>query len=295
MLGDEVMLPFEFEASSYRANYSDLAGLSDTDLQAHYIQFGRSEGRISNCLASREDFIRVIDPKLVALEIGPFNNPLLIGNGVVYCDVLDQKGLQNRAKQYGLNVDRTPDIKYVLSDKGLDAIHDCFDVVLSSHCIEHQTDLITHLKQIERLISSRKGKYFLLVPDKRYCFDRNIAESTVAEVIDAFESRRVRHPLRSVIEHRALTIHNDSLTHWQSRTNTSVVPAPVSPDAIRAAIHEWREANGKYVDVHAWYFTPDSFRQIVILLNQLDYLSLTIEELYPTRYGSNEFWAVLKS
>jgi hypothetical protein len=64
---------------------------------------------------------------------------------------------------------------------------------------------------------------------------------------------------------------------------------------VREAIDEWRAAQGAYLDTHAWYFTPDSFREIVDLLNRLSLISLSAERVYCTRFGSNEFWAILRN
>ena len=49
-------------------------------------------------ISSRSDFLRLIPKNGLALEIGPFDSPLLFGHNVRFCDVLDQSELQKRAK-----------------------------------------------------------------------------------------------------------------------------------------------------------------------------------------------------
>ena len=104
-----------------------------------------------------------------------------------------------------MNPDAVPYIHHVLGPQGLDGFTEEFDAVLSSHCIEHQPDLVHHLQQVQHKLKNDGGRYFILIPDKRYCFDKHIAPSTIAEVVQAHEEHRTVHTLRSVIEHLSLT------------------------------------------------------------------------------------------
>ncbi len=288
----QVEFPPEFDCASYRDRNPDLAQLTDEQLVEHYATNGREQGRLANAMASRNDFAALIPSGCRALEIGPFAHPILRGPNVFYCDVLNQIELQNRAVEIGLNPATVPHIQYVLGPQGLDAIPDNFHALLSSHNLEHQPDLVHHLRQAQRRIEVLGGRLFLIIPDKRYCFDRFIAETTIAQIIDAHENHRTVHTLQSVIEHRALTTHNDSVRHWRERQVQRPVP---NIDAIRKAIAEWHASGGSYIDVHAWYFTPDSFAEIIAELRALDLVRLQVERLYPTRFGANEFWAILKT
>lgn len=283
-------LPKTLDVSVYRKLHADMRDLDDDAVIAHYRAFGQGEGRSSNAISDRATFARLAAQEGQALEIGPFANPLLRGPDVRYADVCSEEQLRARAKALGLDPSHVPHINFVLGDRGLAGINQSFNAVLSSHCIEHQPDLVAHLQQVQRLIEPARGRYFLLVPDKRYCFDRFIAESTIADVLEANEQRRKVHTLRSVIEHRALTTHNDPLRHWSER---SALRSPINPSAVRDAANEWRAAKGSYIDVHAWYFTPNSFMEMIELLNGLELIQLRLERLYPTRRVANEFWAVL--
>jgi hypothetical protein len=285
-------LPSEFELDTYKSIHKDLEKMSDDELHNHYENFGRFEGRRANQLVSRQDFIALITKHMRILEIGPFNDPLASGPNVDFADYLDQEALIARAKEIGRDYTRTPSIKYVLSDSGLEKIKEDYDAVVSSHCIEHQPDIVLHIAQVQRLIEARNGRYFLFIPDKRYSFDRYLAESTIAEVIDAHEDRKKIHSLKSVIEHRALTTHNDPKKHWLE--NDIRTRHHIDFGKVKTAVAEWRASKGQYIDVHAWYFTPESFKEMVSLLNNLDYINLRVERLYPTRSGSLEFWTILK-
>jgi hypothetical protein len=159
---------------------------------------------------------------------------------------------------------------------------------VSSHAIEHQPDLVRHLVNVSNLLSPG-GRYFLAVPDRRYTFDHYLKDSNVAEVIEAHLQGRERHTLQSVIEHRALTTHNDPVTHWSGAHGEE----EINSTRVQSAITEFEKTDG-YIDVHAWIFTPSSFRLIISALFSLGLIQLSIERLYPTLRNSNEFYAILK-
>ncbi len=288
--GDADLLPATFEAPTYRSLWPDLATLDDEALRLHYEQFGADEGRLANSLVFREEFAGLIPADADALEIGPFCKPLLHGPRAKYFDVMDKPALEQRARGIGLPEAIAPQIDYVSAVGDLAVVDANFDYVLSSHCIEHQPDLIAHLQQVSRILRLN-GRYLMLVPDKRFCFDALISESTIADVLDAHHSGRKTHSLKSVIEHRALTTHSDCSRHWQG-DHGSVQDEGAG--RVLASIQEFNAANGGYVDVHAWYFTPQSINSLCGLLSEAGYIDLYVERLYPTRLNSIEFWVVLR-
>jgi hypothetical protein len=294
-------IPEQFELDYYRKRYLDLKKKNDDELKSHFFHYGIAEGRAGNRLTNRDDFIALcIDNHKKILEIGPYASPLFKKNSASriqeitydYADYLDQDSLIDRAKFENLPYKNIPHIKYVLSEIELESINENYEAVISSHCIEHQPDLIRHLIQVEKLLSHKKGRYFLMIPDKRFCFDKPIAESPIASIIEAYENKVKKHSLKSLIEHRALTDHNDAAKHWSEKSHDQ---KKIDAKKIRLAIDEFNEKNNKYIDVHAWQFTPKSFEEIILLLNELKYINLIVEAIYPTRNGGNEFWAILKN
>ena len=105
------------------------------------------------------------------MEIGPFGQPVdFTGEHVRYADALSTEDLRSIAAVNGMDPARCPPIHYVVTEAPLEAIPECFATVFSSHCIEHQPDLVQHLQAVGELLEPG-GSYFLIVPDKRYCFD----------------------------------------------------------------------------------------------------------------------------
>jgi hypothetical protein len=130
----------------------------------------------------------------------------------------------------------------------------------------------------------------LFIPDKRYCFDHFIPESTIADILDA-QGRKI-HTLRSVIEHRAMVTHNEPARHWMADHGAPAMA--VNAATIKLAHDEFEAARGTYIDVHAWQFTPMSFEANMGLLNSLGLIELRVDRLYPTMRWHNEFSAVLR-
>ena len=282
--------PPVFDPDIYRLCNPDIAHLAANDLAEHFRTFGEAEGRRSNALGSREDFAALVAPEARALEIGPYFSPLLHGPNVAYFDVRSRAEMLERAEAEGFDGSTVPEIDYVSATGDLSIVSETFDAVLSSHAIEHQPDLIAHLRDVEGLLRPG-GAYYVLAPDKRYCFDHFIPESTVAHIVQAHADGRTAHALASVVEHYALTTHNECPRHWAGDHGTFMQDgAP----RTRAGIAAYEAANGGYLDVHAWYFTPDSARVVFPTLRELDYTTLELERLYPTRFNTFEFWFILR-
>ena len=175
-------LPGEFDAALYRSLYSDLCHFEENDLRQHYEIHGRGEGRTATIAVPRDRFLQLVPRGVSILEIGPFNQPVVFGNNVKYFDLFDCNQLIERAREIGLEFDKVPHVDYVQPFGDLSIVGERFDAVISSHLLEHQPDLIRHLQQVERLFDGA-GLYFLVVPDKRYCFDHFIPESSIADVL----------------------------------------------------------------------------------------------------------------
>lgn len=236
----------------------------------------------------RADFLKSIPEDLNILEIGPFFNPTFKGPNVKFFDVWNRQDLEKKAKKLdsSFKVENIPDIDYVSPDADLTIIDEKFDAVFSSHVIEHQFDLIDHLQKVSQLVVDG-GKYYLVVPDKRYCFDHFQQLSTIADVIDAHIDKRKRHKLKSIIENHFFTTHNDPKAHWKGKHGKIAGKA----SSIKDAIAEYR--GSEYVDSHAQFFTPGSFLEIMSLLYEMEFIPFKVERHHETAVNSLEFYCVL--
>jgi SAM-dependent methyltransferase len=281
-------LPSVFELDVYRAANADLARLSDLDLYAHYEHSGRAEGRVCSRVTDRASFVSLVPDHFRCLEIGPFDRPCLDPARTDFIDVRSTEELRERASELGLDPTGVPEIRWVSADGRLSAVEETYDLVLSSHAIEHQVDLVAHLREVsERLVPG--GHYFCIIPDARYCFDHFLPLSTVADAVGAHLEGRTRHTAVSVIAHLALTCHNDAARHWAG--DHGVVS--VDPVAVQNAMETWADRSA-LIDVHAWQFSSDSFAPLMGDLRALGMIDLAPVRTYPTLRNSLEFCAVLR-
>jgi len=288
--------PLDFDATTYRSLYPDLTHLNDRLIQAHYERYGKEEGRRAHTLANRNEFAQLLSAER-ALEIGPFTRPLLSGPKVSYADIYSTEQLQEMAPGIGLDATGVPIIQWVVSPGDLGAIDEKFDAVLTSHVIEHQPNLVGHLSQVSGLLNEG-GRYLVLAPDYRYCFDHFMKPSTISEVLDAHVRKLAMHDPRSLIASRLLLAHNDAVRHWGG-DHGDVNINPAFPDRdrttrLKLAVNQAVDTPETLVNEHAWFFTADTFAEIMSDLLALELMDLEVERLYPSMRNTIEFWAILR-
>ncbi len=283
-------LPAEIDPHYYRQRYVDLRHMTDGEAAHHYRTHGVGEGRQASPFADRQAFFGLVERLGSVLEIGPLANPAVRGDNIKYFDVLPTEALKQKARAHKLDVAACPQIDFVSSTGDLAVVMEQFDGVVSSHAIEHQPDLVSHLVGVARILNPG-GRYFLAIPDKRFCFDHFIAESTIADVLDASVRKLKLHDIAAVIQHIALTTHNDPGRHWGGDYGQPAYRD--DPEKIREGLNICLQNPNVYIDTHAWQFIPESFQEIATQLFELGFSPLQVLRVYPTIRGSNEFYAIL--
>ena len=82
---------------------------------------------------------------------------------------------------------------------------------------------------------------------------------------------------------------------WQLKspgTTALAQPASVKIDNLCKWVNEYK--NGKYIDTHAWYFTPEAFKEIMSKLNEIGLVKLKVSDVYETEKDSCNFFAILE-
>lgn len=269
------------------AKRSALSVLAPVVASARY-STRRREGLLTP--VTRAEFLASTPAGKSILELGPFDAPLMRGSGIAYFDVLDRNGLQRRAVQEGRDPAGCPVIDYVSATGDLSMVQGKFDVVFSSHVIEHQHDLIGHLNAVDDLL--RPGAaYHLIVPDKRYCFDHFTPESSLNDALVAADEGAAGGVERAIRHVHFDLAHNDALKHWFGFHGNKL--ASSSEENCKDDIARYR--GGEYRDIHAFKFTPGSFASIMTELYRSGRSLLRPVKVYDTRIGELEFYAVLKS
>lgn len=243
---------------------------------------------------SRSEFLSLLlrqESESSILEIGPLNRPFVNTPKTQYFDLYPTDGLKGKAISEGLDPETVPDISFSDPQGNLGVIDKQFNNIVSAHCLEHQPDLISHLVACSKLLTGPSQRYWLIVPDKRYCFDALIPESSIVEVVKAHEEKLTKPPIWKVIEHRALTTHNDPVLHWQNNHGVRNLNILARFNAAKA---EFENARGNYIDVHCWQFTPESLATIIDALYDLGLIEFKVENVWETSENDLEFCAVLK-
>jgi SAM-dependent methyltransferase len=158
------------------------------------------------------------------LEIGPYMSPILNKDEADYFDVLDKDALVERSKLEGTPYWLVANVDFVGPEASDKYIPEKYSLIVSSHVVEHQIDLIKHLNQVHDLLVPG-GLYVALIPDLRYCFDHFLNPSTVVDAIAAHFSVSSNHTLNSFLDDRLLTSHNNPLDYWRGKNGKMKIAA----------------------------------------------------------------------
>ena len=146
-----------------------------------------------------------------------------------------------------------------------------FDYIIASHVIEHTPDMVRFLQDCGALLKPG-GVLSLAVPDKRHCFDLYQSASSAGDVLQAYQEARTRHSLARVFDSKSSVISREGHIVW-----------PMSYSGETSLIHDVWSAKAlfdqaietdQYIDAHAWYFLPSTFRLIIEDLYALDVIPL---------------------
>lgn len=292
-----ITFPPDFDIEYYKRTYPELLGLPEEVVREHYRRYAEERG-LSVCLYDKSEKLRGIMAQIVnetdakILEIGPYDYPACIGEHVKYFDIHDSVTLKELALKEGRNKKNTPaKIDYVEPHGDLSIVKETFNIVFSSHCIEHQPDLVRHLKNVENILEEN-GLYILVIPDHRYCFDHFRKASTLYEIIEAYFEKRTHHTFKSVMEYNCVHAHNNSILHWVGNHGEN----KLDEEKFRKTyeLYEKSLAADEYVDAHAWCLTPKTFVEIITDLNKLGMINFEIERHCHTVWGRFEFVVILK-
>jgi SAM-dependent methyltransferase len=245
---------------------------------------------------SREEkvFFR-IEKTAPGLEIGPSHQPFAskrAGFNVHVLDHLSAAELREKYKKKQVDTSQIEDVDFVWNGEPYSELigkSDCYSWIIASHVIEHTPDLLGFLRECESLLSP-DGVLSLVIPDRRYCFDHFVPETTTGAVLDAFFEKKKKRTPGQVFDHLAHASRNKGQVGW------TVLDGP--PDALAFEFSEVQKEvercinSDEYIDGHTWRFTPKSFSNILFNLQGLSLISLTEDVSFPT--VGCEFYVTLR-
>lgn len=228
------------------------------------------------------------------LEIGPAHNAILPkreGFRTKTVDYLDREGLVEKYRDFSqYSADDIEDVDYVLPPGApmADIIPESFDIVLASHVIEHTTSLVHFINDCSRLLTD-DGVLCLVVPDKRYCFDRFRERSALSRVIDSSVNPPSVHSVGTLTEFMLSAVRHRDTGSWAPGHRGEY---HFIHDIDRAMAKAKQAESGVYIDVHNWIFTPNHLRLLFYDLYHLGLIEVE-EDFFHGTIG-HEFFLNLR-
>ena len=237
------------------------------------------DGEQDKQLGDFRQFIRAsVSRDEPAIELGPSYNPLIpkrLGFNVTIVDHATAEELKAKYSQASVDLSLIEPVDVLWGGGRLSTRiqQRGFSAIVASHMIEHATDFIGFLQDCSELLAMDK-QLFLIVPDKRYCFDflHNVTDS--AKVIADHHLRRKQHSLDSLFRNSTnvrAQFKETISTFWGQHEIDHLWFVENDPKAcLKSAI---KRADGEdFFDCHENYFTPSS---LFLLVEELRYLGFT--------------------
>jgi predicted SAM-dependent methyltransferase len=272
---------------------------------------------------SRKKLIDFLNDNLkneFVLEIGPLHKPVLKEifikkkydlNKIKVLDFCDQRKLKEKYKNdKNVNIEEIGYVDYILQPDKIynEFIDKKFNLIFSSHLIEHQPNLIRHLNDIDSILNIN-GYYALMIPDFRFCFDKYRPVTTILDILETFYNNIKLATAKTRLEHHLLSSDNNPQINWEEweKNENKQEKLDFYTDKINKINCRLlgENINRELLDnfflnpsadsfPHSLKFYPKSFCTIINILYNYNYINFTIYECFPTTKGSIEFGVILK-
>ena len=133
-----------------------------------------------------------IDREGVGIEIGPSHDPIAPKREGFRVHVIDHMSREQLRHKFsgpghpGVVIDNIEEVDFVWHGEryaDLTGRTNFYDWIIGSHLIEHTPDLVRFLEDCDALLKDN-GVLSLVIPDKRYCFDRFSPITGLARVVE---------------------------------------------------------------------------------------------------------------
>ncbi len=241
-----------------------------------------------------EKVLRMIDKKKIGLEIGPSHNPLAPkkdGFNVHIIDHMNREQLIEKYTGHNVNLNNIEEVDYIWSGESyaqLTGKSNYYNWAIASHLIEHTPDLISFLKQCEEVLKE-DGILSLVIPDIRYHFDYFRPITGISKVIDAYYDKKTIHSAGTTVEYHLNCTTRGSQIAWEEGFKGEFSLLYTCKDAYNQMQRVIQKK--EYLDLHAWSFTPTSFRVLIQDLNDLGFISFREVCFFPS--AGCEFYITL--
>lgn len=243
--------------------------------------------------------LRSVPADAVILEVGGGYNPRYVKPAHPNVYHLDHASTEALRAKFSADpnvadrIDRVQPIDFVFDGRPIEHLVPLdlrFDIIYGSHVIEHQVDLIGHLQSLEKLLKPG-GRVIEMIPDLRTCFDALRYPTVTSDVLVAHQRGAPTHRAKEVFDFLSRQIDKNHGFRMRD-TDFEGVRFTFSLQHALQAMQAADLPGTPYLDTHAWTFTPESFRLLMIELRLLGLTRLVPTYVSP-QYG-NQFCTVLE-
>lgn len=245
-------------------------------------------------MSRQKNILSQIDKNGFGIEIGPSHNPIAPKKAGYKVDIIDHISKEKLVEKYNhnnLNISNIEDVDFIWNGESYSELtgkRNYYDWIIASHLIEHTPDLIAFLNDCSAVLNDA-GVLALVIPDKRFCFDRFRPITSLSQIVDSHYSKNKIHTPGTIAEYFLNVVSKSGTIAWQEGVTGKYEFCHTLSDAIvpmKAALE-----TGAYVDVHAWCFVPSSFRLLIEDLFALGLIDL--REVKFAQTSVNEFYVIL--
>jgi predicted SAM-dependent methyltransferase len=232
-----------------------------------------------------EKLLKYVSKDGCGVEVGPSVNPIAPkknGYNVQIIDHMNREQLTEKYRDHHVNLENIEDVDFVWQGESYSELtgkRNYYDWIIASHVIEHAPDLIAFLNDCASILKD-DGVLSLAIPDKRYCFDHYRPISGLSQIIDRHFEKKLTHTPGSVAEYFLNIVTKEGCIAWDVNTTGEYCLNHSIEDAIQAMSLVLKE--GSNLDIHAWCFTPHSFRLIIYDLFCLGLIPFKEVEFFPS-------------
>lgn len=246
-------------------------------------------------LTRKAKLLSCINPYIdKGVEIGALDKPLVTRDMgfIKYIDYTTTEELKvictNR------NPDQMVEVDYVWGDSSLDSLLEQdlpLDYAIASHVVEHVPDMIGWLQEVYKILKPG-GFLSLALPAKTQCFDYYRNETVTSDIVDSY-IRGARKPSpKAIFDHLSLAVTNNNKLSWGGKPDEVDLKRK---NSLKYALKVAQEAYEQdiYKDTHCWTFTPQSLKNLLRDLMEMNLLYFKIAAFYTV--ARSEFFITLES
>jgi len=256
--------------------------------------WAQNDSRQDTAIGAFRPYLRTLVPlDKPTIEIGPCFSPIIpkrLGFNVKIVDHADRASLVEKYRGQVPDVSVIEEVDVIWRGEPLSTLlpPGQHAAIVASHVIEHAPDFVGFLQECSALLSNGSAIY-LIVPDRRFCFDAFAPPSDPAKVIADHRLRRTLHSFESFYRVGSQVRANGEISWGQQPIERLEFISGTPPHWLQEA--ESMANSTTYIDNHENFFTPSSFVLLIEELRFVGLLDLGIEMACRTR--GSEFVVIL--